>query len=76
MGNHGLAVGQRMGDEVIVGHLQEAVNGSGVVVLPGDPGTDRAELRGYLERCVEGLETDARRETLEPPPRGAAARST
>jgi hypothetical protein len=35
-----------------------------------------SELRGYLERCVEGLETDARRETPEPLPRGAAARSS
>jgi hypothetical protein len=30
------------------------------------------ELRGYLERCVEGLETDVRREAGEPPPRGTA----
>lgn len=34
-----------------------------------------AELRGYLERCVEGLETDPRRDPPEPPSRGAAARS-
>ena len=33
-----------------------------------------SELRGYLERCVEGLETDARRESTEPPHRSAAPR--
>ena len=33
-----------------------------------------SELRGYLERCVEGLETDSRRESPEPPHRGASAR--
>jgi DNA-binding MarR family transcriptional regulator len=33
-----------------------------------------AELRGYLERCVEGLETDARREAGDAPqPRGGSA---
>ena len=29
-----------------------------------------AELRGYLERCVEGLETDTRREAADATPRG------
>jgi DNA-binding MarR family transcriptional regulator len=33
-----------------------------------------SEFRGYLERCVEGLETDARREPPEPP-RGTASRT-
>ena len=36
---------------------------------------EAAELRGYLERCVEGLETDVRRESAEPPHRSAATRS-
>ena len=33
-----------------------------------------SELRGYLERCVEGLETDARRESSEPSHRSPAPR--
>ncbi|HMA13075.1 MAG TPA: MarR family transcriptional regulator [Steroidobacteraceae bacterium] len=34
-----------------------------------------SEFRGYLERCVEGLESDLRRDSPEPAPRGAAART-
>jgi len=37
---------------------------------------EATELRGYLERCVEGLETDARRESSEPPHRSQAPRPT
>jgi DNA-binding MarR family transcriptional regulator len=33
-----------------------------------------SELRGYLERCVEGLETDVRREAPELSQRGAVIR--
>lgn len=35
-----------------------------------------SELRGYLERCVEGLEVEVRRDPAEPAARGSAARTT